>query len=200
MAGSLTFPTFPNSQLRQEQHEEGEPELHVWIPPSGAPHPSRAAGHLICPVPGHTPDHGSGEPVHHPAHHAEPSPPHPHVLLPQPPGLHRCLLFISQCLEDADGHGHWVQIHLLCHVHSTDIFFHIFTDLEYFLLTSMAYDSPWFSFLWKSSSFVPYIRFQICDIIWYLCFSFWLTSLSIRVSSSTHVVVNGIIFFFFMAV
>ena len=31
-------------------------------------------------------------------------------------------------------------------------------------------------------------RFQICDIIWYLSCSFWLTSLAMRVSSSIHVV------------
>ena len=34
------------------------------------------------------------------------------------------------------------------------------------------------------------------DIIWYLSFSFWLTSLSMGVSSSTHVAANGIILFF----
>ena len=33
---------------------------------------------------------------------------------------------------------------------------------------------PWISFLWKCL-FVPYIRFQICDIIWYLSLFFWLT-------------------------
>ena len=39
--------------------------------------------------------------------------------------------------------------------------------------------SPWGTFLWKGS-FALYIRFQICDIIWYLSFSFWLTSLRMR--------------------
>ena len=42
-----------------------------------------------------------------------------------------------------------------------------------------------------------YIRFQICDITWCLSFSFWLTSLSMRVSSSIHVVANGIIIVLF---
>ena len=33
---------------------------------------------------------------------------------------------------------------------------------------------------------------QISDIIWYLSFSFWLTSLSIRICRSIHVAANGI--------
>ena len=37
---------------------------------------------------------------------------------------------------------------------------------------------------------------EISDIIWYVSFSFWLTSLSTRVSSSIHVAANGIILFF----
>ena len=37
---------------------------------------------------------------------------------------------------------------------------------------------------------------DICDIIWYLSFSFRLISLSTRVSSSIHVTANGIILFF----
>ena len=36
--------------------------------------------------------------------------------------------------------------------------------------------SPWISFLWKCS-FMPYSRFQVCDIMWYVSFSFWLTVL-----------------------
>ena len=63
----------------------------------GAPHPSRAAGHLICPVPGHTPDHGSGEPVHHPTHQAGPSASHTQVLLLQPLGPQGHLHFICHC-------------------------------------------------------------------------------------------------------
>ena len=55
--------------------------------------------------------------------------------------------------------------------------------------------SLWVSFLWKGL-FVLYIRFQVCDIIRYLSFSFWLTSLSLRVSSSIHVAANGIIHFY----
>ena len=47
----------------------------------------------------------------------------------------------------------------------------------------LATTSLWVSFLCKGS-FVPYSRFQICDILWDL--SFWLTSLSMRVSSSIH--------------
>ena len=41
----------------------------------------------------------------------------------------------------------------------------------------------------------PHIR----DIIWYLSFSVWLTSLSMIISSFIHVAANGIISFFFMA-
>ena len=41
------------------------------------------------------------------------------------------------------------------------------------------------------------LRFYICDIIWHLSFSFWLISLSMRVSSSIHVAANGIIFSFY---
>ena len=41
-----------------------------------------------------------------------------------------------------------------------------------------------------------YIRFQICDITWCLSFSFWLTSLSMRVFCSIHGAANGITLFF----
>ena len=75
------------SQRNEKQHEEGEPEPRVWVPPPGAPHLARALGCAICPVPGHVSDHTAGEPAHHPAHQATPLPPHPHVL-PQPLGLH----------------------------------------------------------------------------------------------------------------
>ena len=40
--------------------------------------------------------------------------------------------------------------------------------------------SPWFTFLWKGS-FVPYKIPDIRDVVWYLSFSFWLTSLRMRV-------------------
>ena len=86
MACSLTFPIFPNSQLRQEGHEEKEPDLHDRVPPPVDPHPVRTAGHVLCPVPGHVLDHGAGEPSHHPAHQAGSLLPYPHVLLPQPFG------------------------------------------------------------------------------------------------------------------
>ena len=66
MACSLAFPTFPNSQLRQEQHEEGEPQLCVQVPLPGAAQPARAVGNVLCPVPGHVPDHSAAEPAHHP--------------------------------------------------------------------------------------------------------------------------------------
>ena len=54
------------------------PGSYTWGSPSGQS--SRAC---LCPVPGHVSDHGAGEPAHHPAHQARPSPPHPHALLPQ---------------------------------------------------------------------------------------------------------------------
>ena len=38
---------------------------------------------------------------------------------------------------------------------------------------------------------------DVSEIIWYLFFSFWHTSLSMRVSSSIYVAANGIILFFF---
>ena len=37
---------------------------------------------------------------------------------------------------------------------------------------------------------------DISDIVWYLSYSFWLTSLRMRISSSIHVAANGIILFF----
>ena len=39
---------------------------------------------------------------------------------------------------------------------------------------------------------------HISDIIWYLSFFFWLTSLSMRISSCIYVAASGIILFFFM--
>ena len=39
---------------------------------------------------------------------------------------------------------------------------------------------------------------HISDIIWYVFFSFWLTSFSMRISSSIHVVANGIIIFYLL--
>ena len=77
MACSLRFLTFTNSQLRQEQNEEREPEHCVQVPPPGASHTARAAGHVLCSVPGHVPDHGAGESTPHPAHQSGPLPPHP---------------------------------------------------------------------------------------------------------------------------
>ena len=76
------------SKQRDKEHEEGEPEQRVRVPPPGAPHPARAARRVLRPVPGHVPDHGAGQPAHPPAHQAVPSPAHPHVLLPQPLGPH----------------------------------------------------------------------------------------------------------------
>ena len=55
------------------------------------------------------------------------------------------------------------------------------------------YPSPWFSFL-RRCSFVLDVRFQLCDIIWYLSLSFWLISLSVRFSTSIHVAANGIMY------
>ena len=40
---------------------------------------------------------------------------------------------------------------------------------------------------------------HISDIIWYLSLSFWLSSLSMIISSCIHVAANGIILFFFMS-
>ena len=39
---------------------------------------------------------------------------------------------------------------------------------------------------------------HISDIIWYLSFCFWLTSLSITISRTIHVASNSIVLFFFM--
>jgi len=47
------------------------------------------------------------------------------------------------------------------------------TPFPSLLATTVCFPSPWVSFLWKCS-FVPYITFQIRDIIWYVSFSFWL--------------------------
>ena len=46
---------------------------------------------------------------------------------------------------------------------------------------------------------VYFLTPHISDIIWYLCFSVWLTSLTMIISRSILVAVNGIISFFFMA-
>ena len=48
----LTFPTPVIPQQTGEEHEEGEPELPVWVLPPGVPHPARVAGCVLCPVPG----------------------------------------------------------------------------------------------------------------------------------------------------
>ena len=50
---------------------------------------------------------------------------------------------------------------------------------------------PW----WKLP--VPYFRFHLSDIIWCLSFFFWLSLLSMRISSSIHVAANEIILFFY---
>ena len=72
----------------KRDHGEGKSEQHVRVPPPGAPHPARAEGCVLRPVPGRVPGHGAGQPAHPPGHQAGPSPSHPHVLLPQPLGLH----------------------------------------------------------------------------------------------------------------
>ena len=46
---SLSF----HSQQTGGEHEEGESEQHVRVPPSGAPPPARASGRVLRPVPGH---------------------------------------------------------------------------------------------------------------------------------------------------
>ena len=84
----LTLPSILHPQQTGEEHEEGEPERRVRVPPPGAPHLARATGRVFRSIPGHVPDHSAGQPAHHPAHQAGPSPPHPHVLLPQPLGPH----------------------------------------------------------------------------------------------------------------
>ena len=48
-------------------------------------------------------------------------------------------------------------------------------------------------------SFVLFFIPHISDATYYLSFSVWLTSLSMIISRSIHVVANGIISFFFMA-
>ena len=106
-----------------EEHEEGERELCVQVSPPEAPQLARAAGHVLCPVPGHVPDHHAGDPAHHPAHQAGPSPPHPDVLLPQPPGLHWHNVFISHSSKDAPEHADIVSLHLLHWVQFPGIFF-----------------------------------------------------------------------------
>ena len=46
-------------------------------------------------------------------------------------------------------------------------------------------------------SSLPYFRFhKKSDILWYLSFSFWLSSVSMRVSGSIHVAANGIRLFY----
>ena len=49
----------------------------------------------------------------------------------------------------------------------------------------------------QMSSFVAIFRFHIWVISCYLCFSVWLTSLSVIISRSSHVAANGTISFFF---
>ena len=51
------------------------------------------------------------------------------------------------------------------------------------------------SVLWISSFYHFYLILHISNLIWHL--SFWVTSLSIITSRSTHVTANGIILFFF---
>ena len=101
------------------RREETEP--HVSVIPPGSPHLARAAGQVFYPVPGLVPDHGAGEPVQHPAYQAEPSPPHPHVLLPKPFGPHRCLLFIMLMNMQTKK-----SIHLLPRLHHTGVFLYTF--------------------------------------------------------------------------
>ena len=53
-----------------------------------------------------------------------------------------------------------------------------------------------FSVLWIGS-FVSYFRFhKRHDIMWYLSLPFWLTSLSMIISSCIHLAANGMILFF----
>jgi len=44
---------------------------------------------------------------------------------------------------------------------------------------------------------VPYFGFHICDIIWYLSFSFWLSSLYMIISNCIHVAADGILCYFY---
>ena len=60
---------------------------------------------------------------------------------------------------------------------------------------------PWFCFCFIDKFICVIFQIpHISDIIWYLSFSFWLTSLSMIICSCIHVAVNGIISFLFMAV
>ena len=40
---------------------------------------------------------------------------------------------------------------------------------------------------------------HICDVVWYLSFSFWLTSFGMIISRSIHVLTNGIILFLYVS-
>ena len=55
---------------------------------------------------------------------------------------------------------------------------------------------PYFCFANKFICTI-FFRLHISDVIWYLSFSIWLTSLSMTISSFIHVAANGIILFFF---
>ena len=139
MSCSLTFPTFANSQLRQEQHEEGEPKQCVGVPPPGVTHLARAAEHVLCPVPGHVPDHGAGESAYHPAHQAGSSPPHPHVLLPQPHVLGGFLLLHSHYTQTIRKLGCRGQNYFLHWMHHA-VLLCLFVVTETFMFAVMAYD------------------------------------------------------------
>ena len=93
----------------------------------------------------------------------------------------------------------------LCYNSGTLLFIHsVYNSLLLLISTSQPFPSPP-SLPWQLQvrslslsvlyigSFGLYFRFHICDIIWCLLLSFWLTSLSRTIPGTTHAAANGII-------
>ena len=107
--------------------------------------------------------------------------------------------------------GFWIQFPML--YSRPLLFIHpICTGLHLLIQNSHSIHSPALfplgnhkSILWLWVCFkdkfvcVMFQVLRISDIIWYLSFSFWLSSLSMIISRSIHVAANGIISFFFMS-
>ena len=134
-------------------------------------HPARAAGHVLCPVPGHVPDHAAGESAHLHAHQAGPSPPLPCVYLPHNLALTDVSLSsitVSKMLMN-------IQIQQQSIPYAGCIsqmyFFILFGCHDNFLLTVMAYDR--YVAICQSLHYSTIMRQELCVSLvagsWFLC-------------------------------
>ena len=130
----LFFPESPSPYGTREQY------THFKISSHGTFRGTITAAPHIWAFPLHVPDHCVWRPAHHLGCQLRLPPPHHHVLLPLQPVLCRHLLHLHHYPKDAAKCSDTEQSHNLWRLHCQDAFLILFSGLDDFILTVMAYD------------------------------------------------------------